>query len=108
MRYPTPEIIARRAAILAVARRHPDWTYAAIAEGVWGMGHARPAKSTVHAICHQFMPTLDPNWRKVNRHHRTYVCQDCGAAFAGRRGYSGGQAKRCATCRGRKDRADGE
>ena len=103
MRYPTPEIIARRAAILAVARRHPDWRledYAAYV--VVPGGHARPAKSTVHAILRDFMPALAPNWRKVNRHHRTYVCQDCGVAFAGQRGYSGVKAKRCAPCRGKE------
>ena len=106
MRYPTPEIVARRAAILAVARRHPDWTYAAIAEGVWGMGHARPAKSTVHAILRDYMPAIDPNWRKVNPRIRTYVCVDCSATFAGQAGYSGVNAKRCATCRGRKETTD--
>ena len=106
MRYPTPEIIARRAAILAVARQYPNWRLEDYATWVGAQGFALPKRSTVHAIIRDFMPALAPNWRKVNRHHRTYVCQDCGAAFAGQRGYSGVNAKRCATCRG-KETGDG-
>ena len=101
---PTPEIIARRSAILAVAHRHRDWTYENIAAEVAAQGHKRPARSTVHAIIRDHMPVLDPNFRKVNPRLRTYICGVCGVAFAGERGYSGANAVRCPKCRRRRSK----
>jgi len=104
----TPAIVARRAAILATARRHPDWPYVDIATEVERLGHHKPSKSLVYLVVHDLMPGLDSNWRKVNRRRRTYACVDCGAAFAGETGYSGYKALRCPKCRQRRSNRGSE
>ena len=98
----TTETVARRSAILAVARRHPNWRYEDIGTEVARLGHKLPKRSTVHAIIRDYMPALDPSFRKVNRAHLTYVCGVCGEAFTGRAGYSGANARRCSKCRRRR------
>ena len=98
----TPESVARRAAILAIARSNPAMTYEAIREQVRMLGHEKPSRSTVFAVIKDHMPKLDPDWRKTNPHHRTYACQICGTAFVGETGYSGANAKRCPACRTRR------
>ncbi len=99
----TSETVARRSAILAVARRHPDWRLVDIGAEVARLGHKPPARSTVHAVIRDWMPLLDPGFRKVNRAHLTYGCGVCGEAYTGKAGYSGANARRCPKCRRRKE-----
>ena len=89
------ERILRREALVRIAERHPDWSYARIAAALGAI--LRPAVSRQRAaiIIRAEMLRRDPTWRKPDPAWRTYRCSVCDAEFRGETGYSGRTARRC-------------